>query len=303
MDRGVPSLSSTAHVWVSVIDMNDNPPHFEQPSYTCSLSEHAERGQFVTVVSASDPDFVDDKLVYTIVGGNEQQTYNIDQSTGIITLINMQNFGEQRMSILNVSVSDGVYTSFARVKIDILPANRHTPKFPNPLVEVTVPENQHPGRAVISVIASDKDFDEYGAIDYSISSKLMKETFEINRETGEIITRKKLDREEKKVYEITVMATDGGGKSGFVTVRVKVEDENDNPPVFLLREYKATIPGNLTINSIFLKVKAQDADEGDAAKLHFSIYEPQNSNAKNIFGINSETGDLFLKESAKSWGK
>ncbi|XP_076387964.1 FAT atypical cadherin kugelei isoform X3 [Megachile rotundata] len=301
IDRGVPSLSSTAHVWVTVIDMNDNPPKFEQPSYTCSLSEHAERGQFVTVVSASDPDYVDEKLTYTIVGGNEQQTYNIDQSTGIITLINMQNFGEKKLTMLNVSVTDNVYTSFTRVKIEILPANRHNPKFPNPVVEVTVLENQLPGRLVTSVIANDEDFGDYGTVIYTIASDLMKEIFDINRLTGEIVTRKKLDREEQKLYEIPVMATDGGGRSGFVMVRVKVGDENDNSPVFLLREYKASIYGNLTVNTPFLKVKAQDADEDDAARIVYSIYELQTSEAKALFGINPDTGALFLQKSAIPW--
>ncbi|XP_014600494.1 PREDICTED: fat-like cadherin-related tumor suppressor homolog isoform X3 [Polistes canadensis] len=301
IDRGVPSLSSTAHVWVTVIDMNDNPPKFEQPSYTCFLSEHAERGQFVTVVSASDPDYVDEKLTYTIVGGNEQQTYNIDQSTGIISLINMQNFGEHKLSMLNVSVTDGVYTSFTRVKIEILPANRHNPKFPNPVIEVTVLENQLPGRLVTSVLATDEDFGEYGTIIYSIPSNLLREIFDINKLTGEIVTRKKLDREKQKLYEIPVMATDGGGRSGFVMVRVKVGDENDNPPIFLLREYKATIHSNLSVNMSFLKVKAQDIDEDEAAKITYSIYEPQNSDARALFGINPETGALYLQKSAIPW--
>ncbi|XP_076767085.1 FAT atypical cadherin kugelei isoform X6 [Xylocopa sonorina] len=301
IDRGVPSLSSTAHVWVTVIDMNDNPPKFEQPSYTCVLSEHAERGQFVTVVSASDPDYVDEKLTYTIVGGNEQQTYNIDQSTGVITLINMQNFGEKKLTMLNVSVTDNVYTSFARVKIEILPANRHNPKFPNPVVEVTVFENQLPGRLVTSVIAADEDFGDYGTVIYTIASDLMKEIFDINRLTGEIVTRKKLNREEQKLYEIPVMATDGGGRSGFVMVRVKVGDENDNSPVFLLREYKASIHGNLSLNTPFLKVKAVDADEDDNARILYSIYEPQTSEAKALFGINPDTGALFLQKSAIPW--
>jgi hypothetical protein len=35
---------------------------------------------------------------------------------------------------------------------------------------------------------------------------------------------------------------------------VKVTDENDNAPKFLIREYKATIPSNLTTHSGFLKV-------------------------------------------------
>lgn len=71
---------------------------------------------------------------------------------------------------------------------------------------------------------------------------------------GKIITKKKLDRETQKLYEIPVMATDGGGRSGFIIVRVKVGDENDNPPRFLLREYKVTIQSNLTTHSGFLKV-------------------------------------------------
>jgi hypothetical protein len=71
---------------------------------------------------------------------------------------------------------------------------------------------------------------------------------------GEITTKRKLDRETQKLYEVPVMATDGGGRSGFIIIRVKVTDENDNPPRFLLREYKATIQSNLTTHSGFLKV-------------------------------------------------
>lgn len=151
-DRGVPSLSSTAHVWVSVLDMNDNPPKFEQPSYTSVLSEHAARGQFVTVVSASDPDYIDhDRLTYTIAQGNELQTYDIDPISGIITLVNMQNFAEKHQSVLNVSVTDGVYTSFTRVKITILPANLHNPAFEHMFYDVKVNENQLAGRLVTTV--------------------------------------------------------------------------------------------------------------------------------------------------------
>lgn len=132
--------------------MNDNPPKFEQPSYSCVLSEHATRGQFVTVVSASDPDYVDhDNLIYTIAQGNELQTYSIDPVTGIITLVNMQNFAEKHLTVLNVSVTDGVYTSFTRVKINILPANLNNPLFPHMMYDVKVNENQLAGRLVITV--------------------------------------------------------------------------------------------------------------------------------------------------------
>lgn len=133
-------------------DINDNPPKFEQSSYSCSLSQHAVRGQFVTIISATDPDYIDaDKLIYSIAEGNELQTYAIDPISGIITLINMQNFAENHSTILNVSVSDGVYTSFIRVQINILPANLNNPTFPHLVYDVKVNENQLAGRLVITV--------------------------------------------------------------------------------------------------------------------------------------------------------
>nr|CAD7395413.1 unnamed protein product [Timema poppensis] len=234
VDAGVPSLSSTAHVWVS----------------------------------------------------------------GIISLTNLQNFADPREHTLNVSVTDGVYTSFARVKIELLPANRHNPSFPQVQVEAKVMENKLHGTFVTKVTATDEDFGIYGEIAYSIPSELMRETFQIDKKTGEIITRKRLDRDFQKLYEVPVMATDKGGRSGFVMVRVKVLDENDNAPKFLLREYKATIHSNLTLNSDFLKVRAVDNDEEMAAELEYSIYEKQSSGVKELFGINRHTGGIYLLKSA-----
>lgn len=141
-----------SHYFISVLDMNDNPPKFEQTSYNCVLSGHASRGQFVTVVSASDPDEIDqEKLLYTIAQGNEMQTYSIDPITGIITLVNMQNFADKQFTTLNISVTDGVYTCFARVQINILPVNLHNPSFPHSVYDVKINENQLAGRLVIMV--------------------------------------------------------------------------------------------------------------------------------------------------------
>ncbi|XP_063239987.1 LOW QUALITY PROTEIN: fat-like cadherin-related tumor suppressor homolog [Bacillus rossius redtenbacheri] len=301
-DSGAPVLSSTAHVWVSVLDMNDNPPQFEQPSYTCFLSEQAGRGQFVTVVSASDPDLVDlGRLAYTVVGGNEQQTFSIDARTGIISLTNLQNFAAEPSTVLNVSVSDGVYTSFARVRIEIQPANRRAPAFPQVQVEARVAENSAPGAFVAKVVAADPDLGPYGEVTYSIPSDLLKESFQVDKWSGEMVTKRKLDREERKLYEVPVMATDGGGRSGFTTVRVSVLDENDNAPRFVLWEYKATIRSNLTTNWPFLKVRATDDDVGSSAEVEYSIYETQSSGVKELFGINSRTGDIFLLKSVLPW--
>lgn len=284
--------------------MNDNSPKFEQPSYTSGLSVSAKRDQFVTILTASDPDEIDQKhLRYAIVGGNEQQTFSMDPDKGIVTLTNLANFGDPKTHILNISVSDSVYTSFARLKIESLPANMHSPVFPDVLIDVQVPENQPAGYVIAIVKAVDKDFGEYGSILYSIHSELLSETFSIDKNSGKITTKVPLNREQQKLFEIPVMATDGGGRSGFLTVRVKVNDENDNAPSFLLKEYRGNIYYNQSTTASIMKVKAVDADEGSAAEITYSIYDRKGSGINEMFTVDSKTGEVFLLQSADSWGK
>lgn len=293
-----------AHVFVTVQDSNDNPPYFEQLTYDCIVSQEATRGQFVTVIKANDPDYIDsNRLVYAIVDGNENQTYHIDSHTGIITLMNMQNFGDMRhhYTLLNVSATDGLYTSYTRVKISILPANLHNPLFEQLVYEAKVNENQLAGRLVATVKARDDDYGKYGRVAYRIVADEMREIFNIDAESGDITTKVMLDRETRKSYEILVMATDEGGRSGFSTVRVSVADENEFPPQFLNTEYNAVIHGNLTKNIVFLRIKAFDLDENQNAAVKYSIYESENKGIKDVFGINEHNGGVYLKFDAEKF--
>lgn len=291
-----------AHVSVHVSDSSDNPPFFEQLSYECVLSQEATRGQFVTVLSANDPDYIDsNKLIYTIVEGNDQQTYHMDPYSGIITLMNMQNFGDTHIAVLNVSVTDGVYTSYTRVKISILPANLHNPTFQQLVYEAKVNENQLAGRLVISVKATDNDFGKYGKVTYTVVSDEMREVFDVDGDTGDVVTKVKLDREARRSYEILLMATDEGGRSGFTTVRVTVMDENEFPPQFVNTEYKTAIHANLTRNIVFMWIKAIDSDENQNAAIKYTIYDSENKGVKDVFGINEHNGGVYLKFDAQKF--
>ncbi|KAI5739538.1 hypothetical protein M8J77_020494 [Diaphorina citri] len=298
-DQGTPSLSSLTHVWLSVLDINDNPPKLDQMAYTCFLSEDAARGQFVTVVTASDPDVGDhDRITYSIVGGNQQQTFSMDPRTGIITLINLHKLGEAKVHLLNISASDGVYTSFARVRVEMLSANRAPPQFDKHQYDVKMMENQAPGSRVIRVHARDEDS---GEIVYTMPSQSLQEIFYMNNATGELIAKISLDREVRKVYEIPVIASDSGGRSGFATVRLRISDDNDNAPIFLLPQYRISIPSSLAVNSGFLKVKASDLDEDLNGAMEYAIYEREGKGVADLFAINKHTGGLSLAKSPVSY--
>lgn len=103
-----------------------------------------------------------------------------------MTLGNLHRFGEQPNYLLNISVSDGVYTNFASLQVDLLSTNRHSPAFIKMTFEAEVVENRPAGTSVIQINATDLDRDDYGRITYAILSDAALELFKINEETGTI---------------------------------------------------------------------------------------------------------------------
>lgn len=153
-DNGFPSLSSEVSVAVVLNDMNDNPPVFNQLLYEAYVSELAPKGHFVTCVQAYDADRSDsDKLEYSILSGNERMDFVMERNTGIITLSSHRKQRMEPAYNLNVSVSDGVFTSTAQVHIKVLGANLHKPVFEQNAYEAELKENAPAGTQVIQVSA------------------------------------------------------------------------------------------------------------------------------------------------------
>lgn len=83
-----PKLSSTATITVTVSDVNDNKPVFEEQSYSASISESALPGQYITTITAKDLDsgnFGDAGIRYSL-SGNGAELFNVNEKTGVITL-------------------------------------------------------------------------------------------------------------------------------------------------------------------------------------------------------------------------
>lgn len=59
----------------------------------------------------------------------------------------------------------------------------------------------------------------------------------------------------------------------------------------------------LTISLLFFlfKIKAWDADESQNAVIKYAIYETQNTGVKELFGINEDNGEMYLRQSAEKW--
>lgn len=167
------------------------------------------------------------------------------------------------------------------------------------LVSGSVLENEEAGAEVMVVRAVDKDSTyPNNAVTYELESH--KDLFEIDSNTGKIITKVKFDREEQDLYQIKITARDGAPSALFhnnepnaasQVFRIKIEDKNDNKPVFEMPIYTANnIPENVDEGKDVIEVKALDKDT--ASVIEYSI---TNGNVGEAFFIEKATGRIKVK--------
>lgn len=109
-------------------------------------------------------------------------------------------------------------------------------------------------KGIFQVKANDNDFGQFARIYYEIESEEMKQYFNIDRNTGLITSKIKFDRELRDEYVIQLKAIDGGSKFGFASLRVSVEDVNDNSPQFFVKEYNLVINTSNRLDETILAV-------------------------------------------------
>ena len=184
-DAGVPKLSSRVRVRVLILDLNDNAPEFTQPYYNVAISDQAQRGQIVTTVQAYDADETSStSLAYSLVGG-ASGVFTVESRTGIVSLSSKRTPRLRHESyVLNISVTDGVFTAFSRIIVSVTHSNDHVPTFAHVVYDVDVSENQDAGALVTHLSAVDDDPGVLGEITYYLQGDDARETFNINQSTG-----------------------------------------------------------------------------------------------------------------------
>ncbi|XP_054263289.1 DE-cadherin-like [Macrosteles quadrilineatus] len=179
--------------------------------------------------------------------------------------------------------------------------DNHKPVFTNCLeYQPSVKEEEPTGTPVLTVKAKDRDPPESGGnITYTlISTSVGQNKFKINPVTGEISTAVMLDRDEpsreKEVY-LSVRATDNGRPEldDVCTIKVTIEDINDNPPVFDKVNYVESVPKDLVPGHVVMKISATDIDDGNNSKVFYDLQAKKPEEA-NYFHIENNTGVIIL---------
>lgn len=90
------SLSSTATVTVTVTDINDNAPTFDQEGYSATISEVASPGTPVITITAKDRDsgnFGENGIFYHL-SGSRSERFTVHNRTGTVTVGDCQHPGK-----------------------------------------------------------------------------------------------------------------------------------------------------------------------------------------------------------------
>ncbi|XP_028438418.1 cadherin EGF LAG seven-pass G-type receptor 3 [Perca flavescens] len=271
-DYGMPPLSATASVTITVMDVNDNRPEFLQKEYYSRLNEDAVVGTSVVTVTAVDRD-VNSAVTYQITGGNTRNRFAISTAggAGLLTLALPLDYKQERRYVLTVTASDRTLHDTCQVHINITDANTHRPVFQSAHYSVSVNEDRPPGSTVVVISATDDDVGENARITYFLEDNIPQ--FRIDTGTGAITLQAELDYEDQMTYTLAITAKDNGipQKSDTTYVEVNVNDVNDNAPQFLSPRYQGTVSEDAPPFTSVLQISATDRDAHANGRVQYTF--------------------------------
>uniref|UniRef100_A0A3P9ATB0 Cadherin domain-containing protein n=1 Tax=Maylandia zebra TaxID=106582 RepID=A0A3P9ATB0_9CICH len=261
---------------VEILDMNDNAPQFRRETIHLDITESTPTGERFSLSNAVDPD----------VGSNSVKTYHLSESeqftievqTGrdgskFANLILKQTLDREQQAVHNLILTavDGgtpARSGTASVIVRVLDTNDNAPTFEKDNLSVKIMENSPTGSIVVHLNATDLDEGSNSDITYSYSlytSEKAQETFNLNPATGEITVKGVLNYEDFRIYDMEVIAADKGATSlsGQCTIKILVEDMNDNHPEISIKSFQSPVTENIELDTVIAVVSVSDKDSGD----------------------------------------
>ncbi|XP_059052501.1 protocadherin-like wing polarity protein stan [Achroia grisella] len=297
-DGGMPALSDTTDVEISVVDVNDNAPVFKQQLYTASIMEDALVGTSVTQVSASDADVGLNGRVQYRLGAREREdgTFALDPASGVLRTnkpLDRESVATYDLRALALDAGSPPQSSTVIIHIKVEDINDSPPVFESDCLTFYVPENSPIGTTVGEIYARDPDEGPNAVVHYSIKGGDDSSSFSLETRQGsdkaELVTMVDLDYESpRKKYELVIRAA-SPPLWNDVRVEILVTDVNDNAPMMkdfqiIFNNYKDCFPVGP-----FGRVPAFDADVTD--KLQYRILSGNNA---NLVLLNETTGSMTL---------
>ncbi|XP_035525715.1 protocadherin-10-like [Morone saxatilis] len=268
------------YVTVEITDLNDHSPTFPEKTKRLEISESALPGARYQLQNAHDPDG----------GANSVQQYKISQNdhfrleikdrgrdgkTPILQLqrqLDREAKSNHKLVLTAIDGGNPPKTGTVEIYIDVLDVNDNMPVFTKDTYSAVLQENAPIGTTVIQVNATDLDDGANGEVVYSFGSDVkgkIRELFDIDSVTGEIIVKGRVDFEEQDSYDIDIQASDKG-TIPFRTdksVIIKIGDTNDNPPEIEVASLSSAVSEDSRPGTTVALISITDLDSGINGKI------------------------------------
>ena len=163
------------------------------------------------------------------------------------------------------------------------------PEFPSASTSRSIAENTAAGEDIGAPVAA-TDSDAGDTLTYTLGGVDMAD-FDIDEDTGQLMTKTALDYETEDTYTVTVTASDSGGLSDSIDVTIMVtnEDENVAPEFDSATTTRMVAENTAEGENIGTPVAATDADAGDM--LTYTL----GGDDEASFDIDAATGQIMTK--------
>nr|ABV59346.1 protocadherin mu7 [Callorhinchus milii] len=306
IDGGTPERSGTTQVIISVLDVNDNAPVFDQTFYKINLKENVPVGTIVTKLNATDVDEnINSEIKYSFSNLTPKrvgQLFSIEPKTGEIRVKGAIDFEEANVYEIIVEAKDnGAIPVHCTVWINIIDVNDNAPDVTLISVTNSIPEDAETGTVIALISVSDQDSGDNGRASCRLPSNLPFELKSTFTNSYTLVTRYAMDRETMAEYHIDISCRDMGTPplSSNATIQIQVSDINDNPPRFSENLYTVHAMENNPPGASVGSVSALDPDMGQNAHLSYSVLESQVGGmpVSSFVSINSDNGIIFSQRS------
>ncbi|XP_075336768.1 protocadherin beta-15-like [Odontesthes bonariensis] len=299
-------FTDTCKVIVQVIDENDNVPTIQLMSFSNSISEDSPPGTTIAVINVDDEDSDSHGIVKCSI--NADVPFKIESSlTGYYTIVTESVLDRESIAEYNITITvsdqgSPPLSSSKNINLKVSDVNDSPPRFSKSDYSMTVPENNAPGFSVFALSASDADWGQNARVSYSLEEKEINgvaasSLVSVNSENGVINAVRSLDYEQIKWFDFNVTARDAGSPplSSVATVRVIVQDQNDNPPQVLYPVQTGgsvvaeMVPRSADVGYLVTKVVAVDVDSGQNAWLSYKL---QRATDRALFEVGLQNGEI-----------
>ncbi|CAJ0580899.1 unnamed protein product, partial [Mesorhabditis spiculigera] len=266
-------------------------PEFLHAKYVGSVEEGEPMGREVLRLSTTHSRR-DEKIAYSIVDGNHDSAFEIDENGVIRTALELDREIRGYYELKILATSSLPAQSAAKASITVLNVNDNAPSFP-----ITRKRKLSEGATVGSYITTllANDVDENSLAEYTIESQLnggeeaKEPNFAIDSRTGAIHLVKALDREEYENVTLKVKVWDGRHPA-YTELFIEILDENDNSPTYNQLVYEATVSRSVNAGDIVVVFGATDKDASEASsQINYSLDDPS-----GYFKVDPLTGTVSL---------